>query len=543
MTCLHDHRIHRIVRPFPPVLLILGLVVSMPTERAAGEDRPTEKTVKPQYRVLYNQDCTNLFDSGGKLAPRDVQQMVDEVAHGGADVLLVNPNAQLVNYPSKVWQTFWEGYKQGDRSFFGGVPDESVKRREQWVGQMAQLAQRCDYLATALARCRKKGIAPGISLRMNDMHDAPWPDSHMFSRFYKEHPDLYLKPITGRSWGAKGLDYAHEEVRRHFLALVRELTESYDFDVLELDFMRFPYYFERDNIDQHCNTMTGFIREVRRVLDSTGRHIALIPRVASSPDAARQLGFDVQAWAREGLVDGITTANFLGTCWDLAIEDFRELVGPRIAIYASTEVAADRRDGLPVRWLPESYEMLRGVAAGNLAAGADGINTFNFFLARRHRPVTAEEFYGGLREMRSLKHARSKPRIHVLTAGFWLPECDMPDQVPVSIRSGTERRFRMLLAAEGKGAEVTVLVYFDGENKPEDMWLRIGPHSGSHAVEIRKGPQGKKSDKSIRKSKAAVFNVPPGVIKDGRNELTIRTGKVSTTILGIDVRVSQPDTQ
>ena len=115
MTCLHDHRIHRIIRPFPPVLLILGLVVSMPTERAAGEDRPTEKTVKPQYRVLYNQDCTNLFDSGGKLAPRDVQQMVDEVAHGGADVLLVNPNAQLVNYPSKVWQTFWEGYKQGDR--------------------------------------------------------------------------------------------------------------------------------------------------------------------------------------------------------------------------------------------------------------------------------------------------------------------------------------------------------------------------------------------------------------------------------------------
>ncbi|MBN1341184.1 MAG: hypothetical protein JXQ73_00815 [Phycisphaerae bacterium] len=468
--------------------------------------------------------------------------MVDEVAQGGADVMLVNPNSQRVNYPSKVWQTFWEGYTKGDRSFFGNVPDESVKRREQWVGQMAQLAQRCDYMAVALARCRERNIAPGITLRMNDMHDAPWPGSHLFSRFYKENPRLHLRPLDERSWGAAGLDYAHAEVRRHFLALVRELAESYDFDVLELDFMRFPYYFERGNIDEHCNTMTGFIREVRQVLDRTGRHIALIPRVASSPGAARQLGFDVQAWAREGIVDGITAGNFLTTCWDLAVEDFRKLVGPRIAVYASSEVAADRREGLPVRYLPESYEMLRGFAAGYLAAGADGINTFNFFLARKHRPVTAAEFYGGLREMRSLKLARGKPRIHVLTAGFWLPECDMPEQVPVMIRAGRERKFEMLLAAEDKGTQVTVLVYFDGENSPDDVWLRINHHSGSHAVEIRKGLADEKSegdakDGSSHKSKIAVFKVPPGIIQDGSNQLIIRAGKVGTRILGIDVDV------
>lgn len=542
MTCPHDGRIHRTTRPFIVALLILGFVVGSRTGEAAGQDRPTEKTVKGQYRVLYNQDCTDLFDRGEKVTPQDVQRMVDEVAQGGADVMLVNPNSQRVNYPSKVWQAFWDGYKEGDRSFFGDVPDDSVERREQWVGQMAQLARQCDYMATALARCRERGIAPGVTLRMNDMHDAPWPRSHMFSRFYRKNPQLHLKPLDGRSWGAAGLDYAHAEVRQHFLTLIRELAESYDFDVLELDFMRFPYYFERGNIDQHCNTMTGFIREVRQVLDRTDRHIALIPRVASSPGAARQLGFDVQAWAREGIVDGITAGNFLTTCWDLAVEDFRKLVGPRVAVYASSEVAADRREGLPVRYLPESYEMLRGFAAGYLAAGADGINTFNFFLARKHRPVTAEEFYGGLREMRSLALARGKPRIHVLSAGFWLPECDMPEQVPVMIRAGRERKFEMLLAAEGKGAEATVLVYFDGENGPDDMWLRVGHHSGSHAVEIRKGladesPEDKKKDKSSHKNRIAVFKVPPGIIQDGRNELIIRTGKVSTTILGIDVDV------
>ena len=522
------------------LLILAGLfLITLNCPAFANEpDAKNKKTPgKPKYRVIYNYDSGPIFFGKGPTKPEHVEQMVDEVAAGGADVLLICACDQRTTYPSKVWQTYWEGYKEGDRSFFGDIPDKQIASRIDWVRNMAGLAKQGDYLKIALSRCRQRGIAPGISIRMNDMHDAPWPNSHLFSRFYKEHPQFHLKPLDGRSWGAKGLDYAHPEVREHSLALVRELAQSYDFDVLELDFQRFPFYFDQKNTDRHCNTMTGFIREVRRVLDNTGRHITLIPRVASSPNAARKLGFDVQAWANEGIVDGITAANFLATCWIIAVEEFRELVGPQVAVYAGTDVAADRRDGLPVRYLPESHEMLRGFAAGNLAAGADGIHTFNFFLARQHQPVTAEQFYGGLREMRSLMHARSHPRIHLLSSGSRFSECDIPDQMPVSIRSGKEQKFEMLLAAEGDGAKAIALVYFDGENGPKDIWLRVGPHSGVHAVEIRKGPEGKEGNKASRKSKIAVFNVPPGVIKDGRNQLIIRTDKFSATILGIDVHV------
>ena len=514
--------------------LVALLVASLSWGASAGSGQQGVARTRPKYRVLYNQDCNNLFERG-KLTPQSVERMVDEVVTGGADVMLVNVNTQRVNYPSKVWQTHWEGYKKGDRAFFGDVPDASVARKERWVSAMARLADQCDYLATALARCREKGIAPGISLRMNDMHDAPWRDSHMFSRFYKEHPQFQLKGWRGRSGGALGLDYAHAEVREHFLSLIRELAEDYDFDVLELDFLRFPYYFSREDIDRHCETMTGFIREVREILDGTGRAISLIPRVASSPGAARQLGFDVQAWAKEGIVDGITVGNMLSTCWDLSIERFRSLVGPEIAVYAAMEVAADRRSGLHVRWLPESYEMLRGFAAGSLVTGADGINVFNYFAARHHRPVTAEEFFGGLRETRSLDEARNKPRTHVLTAGNTSVECDMPEQVPTLLRGHKARRFEMLLAAEGEGQEAVVLVYFDGENEPEDLWLRIGLHRVGQALEIREGPEGPENRASSRKSKIAVFNLPASVIEDGRNELIIRSEKPESTILGIDV--------
>ena len=525
------------------VAILVGFLVAAVScsvragETDASKEEGAAPAAKPRYCVLFNQDCTHLFDRGSQLTPQDVRRMVDEVAGGGADVMLVNPNAQLANYPSKVWQTWWDGYKEGDRSFFAGVPDKSVARRENWVWEMAHLAQQCDYLATALSRCREKAIAPGISLRMNDIHDGGNPDSHMHSRFYKENPQFHLKFFSG-SLNPAGLDYTNGEVREHYLSLIRELAEGYDFDVLELDFMRFPYYFNANEGEQNCETITGFIREVREILDGSGRPISLIPRVASSPEAARKLGFDVQAWAREGIVDGITVANFLGTAWDMPIDRFRKLVGPDVAVYASAEVAADRRDGVPVRYLPESYEMLRGFAAGYLAAGADGVNTFNYFLARHHKPVrTAEAFYGGQREMRSLEEARGKPRIHVLSVAKRLPACDMPNQAPVTIRASAEHRFEMILAAEGGGQEVEALVYYDGENRPEDLSLGIGSHSIGHAVEIREGPAGNEEDKSSRKSKIAVFKVPPGVIVDGRNELVIHSERVDTTILGIDVCV------
>ena len=87
------------------------------------------KPGKPKYRVLFNKDLTDFFEIGGN-TPQEVRQMVDEVADGGADVFLVNPNAQVTNYPSKAWQTVWDGYKKGRRAFFGDVPDALTE----WTG-------------------------------------------------------------------------------------------------------------------------------------------------------------------------------------------------------------------------------------------------------------------------------------------------------------------------------------------------------------------------------------------------------------------------
>lgn len=495
---------------------------------------------KPEYKVLYNQDCTDLFcHIKEPLEPRHVDLMVDEVADGGADVMLINPNAQRVCYPSTVWQTFWDGYAPGKREFFGPIPDADVPGREHWVSQMKRLPdQGCDYLAHALARCRHKGIAPGITVRMNDMHDVPWPGANLFSRFYMEHPDLHLHnpPVSG--WSATGLNYEHDAVRQHYLALIRELVTAYDFDVLELDFLRFHCYFPRADFARHAGIMTGFVREVRSLIRASGRRLALIPRVAVTPASAYELGFDVAAWAKEGLIDGITAGAFLNTSWHTAVDEFRALLGPRIAIYACTDHAADRRDGVEERALPLDARLLRGFAAGHRAAGADGVAIFNFFCAREATPPV-DPLFGVLREMRSLDGLRGKPKTYTLSSGWAIPEVDGPMQVPAAVPTGQPRRFNLFLCAEPPNArvEVELLIETSDPVAADTLWLHLNHLSAGPAFKLSEPSPAPGKTEPPRVRQTAIFAVPSAALRDGLNVLTVRNEGAQITALSLDVRV------
>ena len=495
--------------------------------------------MKPDYRVIYNYDSGPIFLQEEPVTPEHVDQMVDDVADGGADVLLVCANDQTATFPSRSWQRFWDGFEEGDMSFFVDVPEPRIARRAHWIRQTKRLADQCDYLERAMARCRQRGIAPGITMRMNDMHaGGEGPRSHMYSRFYQEHPQFRIKCIQPRGYAREALDYSHPEVRAHAMALIRELVEYYDHEVLELDFTRFAFYFDRFNIEAHCETINGFLRQVRELLAVCPRHITLIPRVASSPGAALQLGFDVAAWAREGLVDGITVSQFINTGWEMPVDRFRELIGPDVGLYAGTMAGACHWDGLPSVGLATDPLLLRGFTCAYHALGADGISPFNFFTPLLMKPPR-QPCYSTLAELRDPESLRGKPRRHLITGGAEIVEFDMSAQVPQTIGKDKSRRFEMVLAAEVEGADVTARVCFDGETRPEDLWLRIGMHSLGHAADIRPGPDGNagrvRPETTPRKSRIAVFQVPAGVIQDGRNAFVLRSENVEITVLGLEV--------
>jgi len=105
----------------------------------------------------------------------------------------------------------------------------------------------------------------------------------------------------------RALDWAHAEVREHYYELIREALEIFDLDGLELDWMRFGYFFGIGRELEGGNILTQFVAEVRRAMAKAAkkwRHpVELGVRVPSTPETARQLGLDGAAWARAGLID------------------------------------------------------------------------------------------------------------------------------------------------------------------------------------------------------------------------------------------------
>ena len=219
---------------------------------------------------------------------------------------------------------------------------------------------------------------PGVTVRMNDMHGYPeWPDSPMFSEFYRSHQEYQLTGPLIRGYAARALNFEHAAVRDHYLALITELITEYDVEVLELDFLRFVAYFDRSNLEAHRKIMTEFIADVRRLLERQDRKVYFMPRIAATPGGARELGFDPQAWAEQNLVDGITVGMFLSSGWEIPVDRFRKLVGDEVAIYVSTDSIGHHWDGLPRQLISTDPELLRGFAAGYSTLGADGIELFN----------------------------------------------------------------------------------------------------------------------------------------------------------------------
>jgi hypothetical protein len=478
------------------------------------------------YRVIYNQDASHLFSRTIEpITPAHVDEMVDEVAQGGAELMLINPNCQRVNYPSNVWQTFWDGIEPGT-----GQADNLAL-----IMQKKRLAdQGCNYLTRALERCRQAGMASGVSVRMNDTHGTPWPDSDALSDFYTQHSEWRL-PGNYMSDGPyaviQALDYRQPEVREHYLALIRELVSDYSFEVLELDFMRSPHFFPQDTADQYCDVMTGFVREVRQLLPDG---MSLLARVAVTPAAACDLGLDAAAWAREDLVDGIVVTAHFTTAWDMDLGAFRRLVGDDIALYPGVEFWGYCVDGLQgVMGLDET--LLRGFAAAQYAGGADGIYLFNFFVAQE---TGREPLFAALGQLGDPDGLRGKAKTYCLMAGSidGLYTGDGPYQVPRLAPLGRPQAFDILIGAEPAGQQVDVEVVVEGNDAgvlEEKARIHINEYSVGRAASIRPAVLAA-AGKDLQ---TIEFHASTDMLRPGSNRIVFRNDGGPLTVVQLLVRV------
>lgn len=413
-----------------PVLLfgaVLGLAAV-----AASESR----RVPPVAGPVFNLDSTQFFfeHAPAAVSGEAVDAYLDRLADAGVRTFVTCVNAQKANYASRVWEPDWAGYDPAgpdDQPVLRHLPPAAIaptRSRLESARRLADLG--IDLHDRFIARCRARGLAAWVTVRMNDVHDCFLEDSSLLSTFYKAQraAGQLRAPHRDVWWADRALDWERPEVRAHYLALIAEQLERRDIDGLELDWMRFVYHFRPGRELAGGKILTEWLREVRALCDRAsarlGRPVALGVRVPSRPEVARRNGLDAVAWARAGLIDVVVPSPFWTTTdFDVPTTEWvRLLAGTGVQLGAPAEIRYQSVPNGPAPLM--TPELTLGAIVPMLQQGADFAYLFNHFplwLAKVDHPFgpgkawPEEAFRRTLTALRSLDTAAREARWHAVT--------------------------------------------------------------------------------------------------------------------------------
>ncbi len=530
---------------------LLTAVSKLPAAEATGGRAP--------FRVIYSNDTTNItscispFHQARQPFKKEMlQATVDEVA-GLVDAHLLQPGLGMVPmWPSKVLPLAehyaWIKQRYGQR------PDP--------FGQF--VLDGGDVVQVFVDRCRERGQAAFISFRMNDAHhkefsepkpgDKPGGSIGMsVTKHYVEHPEWRLKPGSLR--GADLVqNWAVPEVRAQKIALIRELCENYDLDGLELDFLRTYSYFRLDEtpLEQRRAIMTGFVREVRALLDRTarnGKRRWLCARVPCHLPALEVLGLDLKALVAAGL-DMVNASEHYFTTQqhDLA------------AIRAQTQGAALYFELCHTIWKGDKVmtgydvfpfrratrEHLHTAAHLAYARGADGMSLFNFAYYRQHgmgegRGVFGEPPFEALKALSDPQALAKEPQ-HWFIAQGWRAPGMKPLPVPRKIEAGKVQKFNFDLAAPAGGWKQDARVRIQADKSLGDgEWTATFNGELIEATKDVSEPFAVPYPSMVAKpEELRAWIIPGKLLREGKNslEVTLRAGE-PVAVIFVDLAVGQ----
>lgn len=542
--------------------LTAALVIVVAVIQSAIAAEPPARL--PGHRNLFNGDCNFLFgeafvtDSNAKYDPQRLSWFIDMLADCGVDTYLNNPCAQVPWYPSQRIPNMLTDYKRGDRDHFRGhyPPGTDPARVERRIGDFARYLDRFVDLAEAKVNwvqvisqaCRRRGISPWLSIRMNDMHGGSnWDGSYMNCALQR-NPKYRL---SGRKLDAQGgihkalqtLDYAHPEVRDYMLTMIRELVEEYDYEGLEIDWLRCPFCLDAPASPEDVAMITKWHAEIRALTDiqaaKRGKPYPMGLRIPCRLGQLKAIGIDVKAMVDAGLVDFVNVSNFFQTTWDVPYEELRRELGEKVAIYGVVEAVPNWLDvydpqskTTTYRDLTTSPELIRGNAANKLAMGVDGIETFNFFVGDKppHQPVASERRakYPALNKLADLASLRGQPKHYTLATregAYLFPLYEYAEQIPVSIEAQRKHAFRLSMAAEPAGAplELIVQIVTDRQDQPAVLGVSFNgqtPTFQSSESDLLLFPAANLTHHA-EKHRAYNFRLPVSAIREGWNEVLV----------------------
>jgi len=416
---------------------------------------------RASFRVLFSNDTTNITSNASPFHKRGepftegkLRASVDETV-GQADVHMLQPGGGRVPW--------WRSKVAPADRYYKWLRDSARVRLDSRGEYMLNGG---DVVQVFVDHCRKRGITPFISLRLNDYHGTEHADLLMdrikggagagdtrpgvqgcwLGRFYLDHPEYRIdrdperytrnpdKLAFKRDHGlrykmrnARVLNWAVPEVRAHKLALIAEICENYDIDGFELDFMRHARYFRLDETaeEQRIEIMTRFVADVRAALDRTtkpGQHRWLCVRVPLRLRKHGDLGIDLVKWVAAG-VDMVNLSCHFTTEQQSDLARVCQLV-PGAAVYIEMTFVNQRyskpsgprisRNEVYRKMTAEQFYTAAHLAYARGAAGASAFN-FVYYRSLASKGSRCEPPFGVLGRMRDREWVARQPQHYFTT--------------------------------------------------------------------------------------------------------------------------------
>ena len=518
-------------------------------------ETPRDGRAKAPFRLLYGNDTTNIttctspwHKKGEPFRQEMIEASVDEVAGTGVDAHLLQPGLGMVPmWPSKVlpleehYAWIQERYQQGPDPFGKFVLGGG------------------DVVQVFIERCRQRGQAPFISFRLNDAHHKEFVDPQpgakpgasigmSVTRFYAAHPEYRIKPGSLRAADLVQ-NWAVPEVREQKFALLRELCENYDLDGLELDFLRFPSFFRTGETsrEERCAIITGFVRDVRALLDRTardGRRRWLGARVPCYLPALDLLGLDLPALAAAGL-DMVNASAHYFTTQQHDLAAIRAQV-PGAALYFEMchsiwngPKLGEGYDVFPFR--RATPEELHTAAHLAYARGADGISLFNLAYYREHggagRGPFAEPPFAALADLRDPAVLATQPQ-HWFLAEGWRPPGAKPTQLPREVVPGKPAVFTLDLAPPAGGWKKDGRLRIQGAQSLGSAHWRATLNGAELTATANRSEPFPNPYPSLlgQPDELRAWQVPARLLRDGANHVEITTdAEQRSTLVFLDI--------
>jgi hypothetical protein len=313
-----------------------------------------------------------------------VKGYVDEVAEAGCDALLLCPNMyQLPGWNSRHYP-FWQKSDMARRFNNDTAVGTTLGRFQEF------LTRGHDFIEISAKQARSCGLGFLLSWRMNECHGVDKESCPSHSDFWRNHPEFRIQTSPkGVELERNALCFLHEEVRQYQMGFILELIDRYDIDGIELDFLRFPYFFPSHvPFEEKAPLLTAFISDVRTALNrkaGKGKKPILGVRVSDNPVLVYEMGLDLGTCIDRGLIDMINLSPFYVTNPDNDVESFAIQYGGKCAIFAEITHCMQMVKQLELSLelcRKISPEMIYALAESYYARGVDGISFFNLTYTR-----------------------------------------------------------------------------------------------------------------------------------------------------------------